>query len=135
MTTTHARIASVTLGERIALARRCSEPVAAALLLDKEPRVWQTALENPRLTESAIVKSLQRPNATPAFVDALCHHSKWSLRHEVRIALLRSEKTPLARALEFARRLSPAQLRDVLHNSRLSERVKSFLRNDLKERS
>ena len=127
------RIASITLGERIALARRSSTMVAAALLLDKESRVWQTALENPRLTESAIVKALLRPAATPAFVKAICHHAKWSVRFEVRNALLRNEFTPLARALEFARRLPPAQLRDILHNSRLPEKVKAYLRKNLEK--
>ncbi len=100
-----ARLASVTLGERIALARRCSGLVASALLLDKEPPVWQAALENPRLTEAAIVRALQRPQAAAVLVEAICHHAKWSLRLEIRMALLRNEKTPLARALEFARRL------------------------------
>ncbi len=130
-----ARLASVSLGERISLARRCSGSVAAALLLDKESRVWQTALENPRLTESAIVKALQRPGATPAFVDAVCHHAKWSLRLEIRLALLRNPHTPMARALEFARRLPPPQLRDILHASRLPEKIKEYLREDLKART
>jgi hypothetical protein len=129
------RLASITLGERISLARRSSAMVAAALLLDKETRVWQTAFENPRLTEAAIVKALLRPAATPAFVTAVCHHAKWSLRPEVRMALLRNEYTPLARALEFARRLPPAQLRDVLHSSRLPEKIKIYLRKDLKSNS
>jgi len=128
------RIASVSLGERISLARRCSGNVAAALLLDKESRVWQTALENSRLTEAAIVKAVQRPGATPAFVDAVCHHAKWSPRPEVRVALLRNPHTPLARALEFARRLPPPQLRDILHASRLPEKIKKYLREDLKAR-
>jgi hypothetical protein len=127
-----ARLASITLGERLALARRSSAMVAAALLLDKEARVWQTALGNPRVTESAIVKTLLRPGATPAFVTAICHNAKWSVRPEVRQALLRNEYTPLARAVEFARRLSPAQLRDVLHNSRLPEKIKSYLKEELK---
>jgi hypothetical protein len=122
------RLASITLGERIALARRSSAMVAAALLLDKEPRVWQTALENPRVTEPAIVRALLRPGATPAFVKAVCHHAKWSLRPEIRMALLRNEYTPLARALEFARRIPPAQLRDIMHASRLPEKTKSYLR-------
>ncbi len=126
------RIASITLGERIALARRSSTMVAAALLLDKESRVWQTALENPRLTETAVVKALLRPAATPAFVKAICHHAKWSVRLEIRNALLRNEFTPMARAIEFARRLSPAQLRDLLHNSRLPEKIKEYLRKELK---
>jgi len=126
-----ARLASITLGERIALARRSSAMVTAALLLDKEPRVWQTALENPRVTEAAIVKALLRPGATPALVKAVCHHAKWSLRPEIRMALLRNEYTPLARAIEFAQRLSPAQLRDVLHASRLPEKIKAYLRKDM----
>ena len=127
-----ARLASITIGERISLARRSSAMVAGALLLDKEARVWQTALENPRLSEAAIVKALLRPGATLAFVTAVCHHAKWSIRPEVRCALLRNESVPLARALEFARRIPPEQLRDILHASRLPEKVKNYLRDELK---
>ena len=129
-----ARLASVTLGERIALARRSSAMVAAALLLDKESRVWQTALENARLSEAAIVKALLRPAATPAFVKAVCHHAKWSVRPEIRLVLLRNQHTPLARAIEFARRLPPPQLRDILRASRLPEKIKQYLRKDLEAR-
>jgi len=129
-----ARLASITLGERISLARRSSGMVAGALLLDKEARVWQTAVENPRLSESALLKALLRPGATAAFVTAVCHHAKWSVRPEVRCALLRNESVPLTRALEFARRVPPAQLRDILHASRLPEKSKNYLREQLKAR-
>jgi hypothetical protein len=128
------RLASVTLGERISLARRCSARVAAALLLDRESRVWQTALENPRLREAGIVKALLRLSVLPALVKALCHHSKWSGRDEIRTALLRSEYTSLACALEFAHRLPAVKLRDVLHGSRLPEKIKTYLRKDLETR-
>lgn len=128
------RLASISLGERISLARRSSGMVAAALLIDREARVWQTALENPRLAEAGVVKALLRPNTLPPFVEAVCHHSKWSVRSEVRMALLRNQYTPLARALEFARRLRPAQLRDVLHASRLPEKIKVYLRNELESK-
>jgi hypothetical protein len=50
------RLPGVTLGERLTLARRASETVVAALLLDKEPRIANTALENARLTEAAVIK-------------------------------------------------------------------------------
>jgi hypothetical protein len=126
-----ARVTSITLGERIALARRSSTMVAAALLLDTQPRVWQTALESPRLTEAAIVKALLRSNASPSFVETVSRHAKWSLRAEIRMALLRNEHTPLARALEFARRVAPAQLRDIVHASHLPERIKNYLRREL----
>jgi len=129
-----ARVASITLGERISLARRSSEMVARALLLDKETPVWQAALENPRLTERGVVRALQRASATPALVEAVSHHAKWSPRPEIRLALLRNAHTPLARALEFARRLPPALLRDILHTSNLPEQAKAYLRKDCERR-
>lgn len=130
-----ARLPSITLGERLSLARRGSTTVASALLLDKESRVCQTALENGRLTEAAVVKALGRSNSTPAFVEAVCHHAKWSVRPEIRIALLRNAHTPFAKALEFARRLTPAQLREVLHVSHLPERTKEYLRKEMSDRT
>jgi hypothetical protein len=129
------RLASVTLGERISLARRASGIVAEALLLDKEARVWRTALENPRLAEAAIVKTLLRTNSNAAFVEAICHHTKWSVRPEIRMVLLRNDKTTLARALEFAGSVAPAQLRDILYNSRLPEKIKMCLRKESKTRT
>jgi hypothetical protein len=122
------RVTSITLGERISLARRSSTVVAGALLLDKESQVWQPALENVRLTEAAVVKALQRSTATRAFVEAVCHHAKWSVRREVQVALLRNAHTPLAKALELARRIPARQLRDILHTSKLPEGIKSQLR-------
>lgn len=125
-----ARAFSITLGERISLARRSSTLVAGALLLDKEPQVWQPALENGRLTEAAVVKALQRRTANPAFVEAVSRHPKWSVRNEIQVALLRNAHTPMAKAIEFARRIPPRQLRDILHASRLPEKIKSCLRKE-----
>jgi len=124
------RLPSITLGERISLARRSSSAIAAGLLLDKETRVWQTALENPRLTEDGVVKAVQRPGASRAFVEAVCHDAKWSPRIEIRVALLRNAHTPVAKAIEFAQRISPGQLEDILHASKLPERVKKLLRKE-----
>ncbi len=128
------RLPSITLGERISLARRCSALLGTALLVDREPRVWQAALENPRLTEAAVIKALHRSIATPAFVQATCHHAKWSVRPDIRIALLRNAHTPLPRALDFARALAASQLREILRNSRLPEKIKALLRKDAEAR-
>jgi len=127
------RLASIILGERIALARRCSGNVAGGLLLDKEPRVWQTAMENPRLTEAGVVRALAKTGASRVFVEAVCYHSKWSVRVEVRYALLRSAYTPLSKAIEFAGRIPPPQLRDILHASKLPESVKRVLRKEIQD--
>lgn len=127
-----ARLDSITLGERLALAHRGSNLIAAALLLDREARIFQAALDNGRLTEATVVKMIARPSANAALVSAVCRHPKWSLRRELQIALLRNQHTPLARALEFARFLPAPLLRDVLHTSRLPESIKQHLREELK---
>ena len=125
------RLEKVSAGERLSLAHRASGRVAGALLLDPEPRVIHAALENSRLTEESVIKALVRRNAPAAFVEAVCRHSKWSPRREIRIALLRNEKTPLARALEFARTLPTAKVREILHSSYLPPRTTAYLLKDL----
>ena len=146
------RLKTVTVGERLTLARRASGRVAAALLLDiesmdgkimsrktiagkmnnadavaRQTRVMQTALENPRLTEALVIKSVLRPAASAALVHAVARHAKWSPRREVRAALLRTAHLSLARALEFSREIPAALLQDVLASSRLPDKIKDQL--------
>jgi hypothetical protein len=113
------RLERLSQGERLSLAHRASGRVAATLLIDREPRVIHAALENSRLTESGVIKALMRRDAPEAFVRAVCHHSKWSQRRGIRVALLHNGKTPLSRALEFSRSLPPAVVREILHGSHL----------------
>jgi hypothetical protein len=128
------RLETVSSGEKLTLARMASGRVAGELLLNGEPRVITTALDNPRLTEGVVFKTLMRPDATAALVHAVCHHPKWSLRREVRLALLRNENTPLARALEFAHSLPAAQVRELLQTSRLPANIKTQLLQEVGKR-
>ena len=149
------RLKMITVGERLTLARRASGRVAAALLLDvedgdgktfsghdgkivdgkkfdakplaHETRVMQTALENPRLTETLVISSVLRPLAQAALVRAVARHPKWSKRREIRAALLRTEHLSLANALEFGREIPAPLLSEILTNSRLTIRIKNQL--------
>jgi hypothetical protein len=129
------RLEAVSIGEKLSLARRASGRISGVLLLDPEARVVSTALENSRLTEATVIKVLIRQDAPARFVELVCHHSKWSVRRDVRIALLRNEKTPLARALEFARSLPASSVSEILQASRLPTHIKAHLLKDAKERS
>jgi len=126
------RLKATTLGERLTLARQASGGIAAALLLDPEPRIMQAALENARLTEVSVARAVLKPQVA-GLVQAVSQHAKWSLRRDVQAALLRTEHLSLARALAFARNFSPARLREILQNSRLPARIKDqILRENLK---
>jgi hypothetical protein len=129
------RLERLSQGERTSLAHRASGRVAAALLLDSEPRVIHAALENSRLTESAVIKALLHRAAPDALVRAVCHHAQWSPRREIRIALLRNGKTPLSRALEFSRALPAALVHEILQGSQLPAATKKGLLKDVAERN
>ena len=130
-----ARLKTVTLGERLGLARRGSGRIAGALLLDGEARVMRRALENSRLTEAFVIQAVLHPQANAALVQAVAQHTKWSFRREVRIALLRTEHLSLARALEFSRAFPPPLLREVLHSSRLPARIKDQVLREIEATS
>jgi hypothetical protein len=161
------RLNTVTLGERLTLARRASGRVAGVLLLDvkragfivteeqtagasrsavprkdgeqnnleafeRETRVMRTALDNPRLTESLVINSVLRANASPALVEAVARHGKWSVRKEIQIALLRTEHLSLARALKFSHEIPSSLLQEALGNSRLPSKIKEQLLRERK---
>jgi len=128
------RLESISIGERLALAKRGSTRIAAALLFDKEPGVMQAALVNPFMTEVWIVKAIMSQDSTVALVGEVSHHAKWSLRKEIRIALLKNDKTPLGRVLAFAQSMSAPVLREVLATSRLGAKVKEYLTKELETR-
>ncbi|MCI0350213.1 MAG: hypothetical protein L0Z53_12385 [Acidobacteriales bacterium] len=128
------RMETISSGERLTLAKRASGGVAAALLRDPERRIIEAALSNPQMTEASIIRAVAREDSPGALVDLVCNHPKWSLRRDIRLALLRNEKISMAKAIFFAQSLPSVALRDVLHHSRLNPRVREYLLRVLEER-
>ena len=114
------RLESLPSGQKITLARRASGRVAAGLLQVSDRGIISAALDNAKLTEPLVVQGLMKPNAPETLFVVVSEHSKWSQRREVQIALLRSEQTPLERAIDFARNFSPEFLREVTPKERSS---------------
>lgn len=112
------RLETLSVGEKTTLAKRASGRVAAALLQDEDARVVAPALDNSQLTESLVIQALMKPRAPTILFELVSDHRNWCLRPEVQLALLRSEKTPPARAQEFARKFQREVLESVLPESR-----------------
>jgi hypothetical protein len=115
------RTESLSAGEKISLARRAPGRIAAELLKENDPRVVSVALDNGRLVESGVVIALMRSDAPQILFSLVSQHPQWSERREVQLALLRSEKTPLERAREFATHFSLKKLDEIVSDSRRAE--------------
>jgi hypothetical protein len=121
------RMNTLAAGEKLSLAKRSSGRVVAALLNEKDKRIVAAGLDNPFLTENHIINALLQKNPSELLVADVCHHPKWALRKDVRAALLRNEFTPFAMAIAFAQSFSYAALKELMSQSQLPEKVKTYL--------
>jgi hypothetical protein len=128
------KLASISSGERITLARRSSGRVAGALLLDKEERIMQAALANPQMTEVSIVKALKAGHGTELLAPAVARHQKWSYRNDVKAALLGNKDTPSGRLIHLAAELPINLIKDVLRSGRLTMQARNSLLAVLEKR-
>ena len=112
------RLESLTLGERISLARRASARVVAGLLADSDGRVLSAALGNSHLREPSLRAALMRRNARPILFDLVSSHPVWSQNRELQVVLLSSENTPIEAARRLARHFSRQFLDEILPSSR-----------------
>lgn len=121
------RLPSLSQGERMVLAKQGSGRVAAELLLDTEDRILVAALNNSRLTETYLIKSLGNRDSRKSLAEFVCGHPKWSLQMEVRAALLRHAGTPLSYAITFTDSFTVRALEAVFQRSGLPENIKFYL--------
>src|SRR5438270_7112067 len=82
------RFGTISAGEKLTLARQGSARVAAGLLNDPDKRVIAASLENPFLTEIWVIKALVKKNPSEILAYYVARHQKWSVRKDVRAALL-----------------------------------------------
>lgn len=121
------RLDTLAAGEKLTLAKRSSARVAAVLLNDVDNRIVAAGLNNPYLTDSHIVKAILQRDASELLAFTVSHHSKWSVRKEIRGALLRNEFTPFACAISFSQSFSVGALKELLSQSRLPVKIKTYL--------
>ena len=129
------RLENMSLGERITLAKRGSTRIAERLLRDPESQIVQLALVNSHLTEACVVRTLMsEEDVDERFVKLVAGHPKWSLRTDVRAALLRNPKTPMGVAIKIVHQLPADVARDALQNSNLPTSVKNYLMIEVQNR-
>lgn len=106
------RLVSLTLGEKVALARLATGAVMVALLAEREPSCTNALLDNPRFTEAEAIRMLTS-NKEPKCLVCLIRHPVWGRRREVIKAAVISPRVPLGVALGLAASLADSELREL----------------------
>jgi hypothetical protein len=130
-----ARLPQLPLGQKITLARRGPARAVGALLAEGHPNIVSVALDNPRMTEAQILRVLSRSKLPATVVPAILRHGKWSLRYNVRLALVRNAATPLASLLSFLPDLTASDLRDLASPGIVPENIRRYLQAEVLRRT
>jgi hypothetical protein len=110
------RVGGLSVGERIAAARRCSSALIKHFLFDDDARVFEVLLNNQRVREEDLVALASSPRATPEKLALLGSDMKWSSRYAIRKALVLNPLTPRATAAGQLRYLARRELRMIYAN-------------------
>jgi hypothetical protein len=119
-----AQLASMALGEKIALARRAHRALFPALISAADGQVLCALLNNAHLVENDILVILNTSEPPLEFFSELASHRKWGPYIRIRRTLVVCRHTPLPLALSVLVQLSVVELRRVLEYPDLSENVR-----------
>jgi hypothetical protein len=122
------------LGQQIALARRGTARVVAALRLEGRGPVIGPGLDNPLLTEAALLGLLRRDDLAEELVEKIAHHPKWSVRYDVRLQLVRHPLTPLGSALGFLGDLKAGDLKLLTRDKRMRPERREYVKAEVARR-
>lgn len=128
------RIPKLTLGERIALARRSHRELFFQLFESGNEAIVEALLDNSRMTESDLLSAMLRSALPSSFYRALIRHPKWACRRELRKALARNQATPLPLALSALAELGRHELEGIQNDSGVPEKVREAASNLIRRR-
>lgn len=109
------RVGKLSLGEKIAGAKRCSATLIKVFLFDPDPKVFAALLVNQLLREEDLLLLAGSESATAEKLQLLAADRKWSFRRAIRRALVMNPATPRSAAASQLRYLSQRDLR-IIHD-------------------
>lgn len=118
------KLPTLSVGERVAIARKAGPGAMTRLRNDTNPRVIGALLENPRLTEGVLGPLLSSETASPQVLERIAEDRRWGLRYGVRVMLARNPRTPVATALGLLSGLKKSDLSAVGSDWRIAAPVR-----------
>jgi hypothetical protein len=126
------RLPVTPLGNKLTLARRATPAVLEALLKDKEPRVLEICLSNPKLKEGVVFQFLRSSSANAETLSIVARHPRWQSRPNLREAILTNPKTPPIWFTLWLPGMKIAEVKRLLSSNRLVPAQKRLVEERLK---
>ncbi|MCP4897953.1 MAG: hypothetical protein GY906_13355 [bacterium] len=122
------RVPKLSLGEKIALARRAHRPLFTVLIKTGDLQILVALLDNPRLVENDLFVVVNSSNPPQEFYAEILRHRRWGQSYKIRSALARDERVPLPLALSVLVQLRPSDIRRIAQQSGVSDSIRDAAR-------
>jgi hypothetical protein len=122
------RLNRMTLGEKIALARRAHRPLFIPLIQSGDTQILVALLDNGRLVENDVLVILNSKDPPLEFFRELLSHHRWGQAYEVKRTLVQSSCAPLPLALSAMVQLRRGHLREIVSRETVPEPVREAAR-------
>jgi hypothetical protein len=119
------QVPSMTLGEKIAMARRAHRALFPALIAGGDDKILTALLDNPRLVETDLVVLLNTGQPPIEFIFAVARHHRWGRSYRVRRAIVECARCPLPLALSILVQLSRQDQRSISKREDLSDDIRT----------
>jgi hypothetical protein len=130
-----ARVPQIPVGQKLTLARRGPARVVGAIIVEGHAQAVKLGLNNPYLTESQILKVLNKVGIPERVVVAIAEHPKWPLQYNVSVALVRNPATPSSVVQALLPRLKPADLRELAAMQDATPRLRMLIERHLAQQA
>ena len=93
------KIQTMTVSEKLDLARKASKEARSILLRDSNKLVQLAVVNSPKITESEIIGIASNRQVSEDVLKEIAMNREWLRNYQVRLALVNNPKTPLSIAL------------------------------------
>ena len=119
------QVPSMSLGEKIAMARRAHRALFPALIAGCDDQILMALLDNPRLVENDLVVLINIGNPPVEFISVVARHQRWGKCYGVRKAIVECPHSPLPLALSVLVQLPKSDQKRLADRDNIPARVRS----------
>lgn len=119
------QLSSMTLGEKIAMARRAHRALFPALITCGDERILTALLDNPRLVENDLVVLINTGQPPQDFISTVARHQRWGKSYALCRTIVGSPRSPLPLALSILVQLTRNDQRRMAERKDIPDRVRT----------
>lgn len=129
------RLSALPSGLKISLIRRSSLELVMRIMEKGDSHVIAACLDSPMMTEERLYRLIVRHATRAPVIREIAAHPRWSLRYDIRMALVRNFHTPMKYVLELIHSLRTSDLDLLYADEGLPSATRPFIYRELGDRA